>query len=664
MKIFISVCLAASLLSIAFAQEQKSIHQMQSEFYNEHPELIGKEEIKLYKQDPALLKPASLSKIIYGFHPYWVSDATASAYYYSLLTHIAYFGAEVDTSASTTGGFSTTRSWSSTQVVNYAKSYGVKIHLTVVMFSKHSNVLANSTYRQNLINNILAQVNLRNADGVNLDFETVASAQAVNFRTFVFDLGTALKAIGKELVVCLPAIDWSTVFTSTFFSTVNSVVDNYFLMSYNYFYSGSTTAGPVAPLTGSTYCVANSVNSYITAGAGSSKLIVGVPYYGIDWPVTNSNRMSATTGTGASISFSSSKTKLVSIPDVDKFYDAIYRVPWYRYQDGSQWRQVWYDNDISIQEKYDLINGQSLAGTGIWALGFDGSNTELWEALKSKFATSPSASHTSLANFEGSAGRFDRQPTYSGSTAGISTSSSSNWSANFANNGYGSLKVFLIDDDTSSSSWAVRLLSGTGNPANNITLSSTGYIGLWLKTSSAATTAQVAVTIDDGAGGTELSSKQTIINDGNWHLYQWNLAGSGWSSFFGGNGIINGPTVTLDAVMLYAPNASPDWTLYIDDVSYNSSDPLPVELTSFTASIIGLKVNLIWKTETEVNNYGFDVERMSNVKGQTSTTWNKIGFVNGNGNSNSPKSYSFLDESISPGKPASDRQVLIQAKTN
>ena len=34
------------------------------------------------------------------------------------------------------------------------------------------------------------------------------------------------------------------------------------------------------------------------------------------------------------------------------------------------------------------------------------------------------------------------------------------------------------------------------------------------------------------------------------------------------------------------------------------------------------------------------------------TSWEKIGFVNGNGNSNSPKSYSFLDESISPGKPA------------
>ncbi|MBK7501151.1 MAG: T9SS type A sorting domain-containing protein [Ignavibacteriales bacterium] len=71
---------------------------------------------------------------------------------------------------------------------------------------------------------------------------------------------------------------------------------------------------------------------------------------------------------------------------------------------------------------------------------------------------------------------------------------------------------------------------------------------------------------------------------------------------------------------------------------------LPVELTSFSATTIGSKVKLIWNTATEVNNYGFEVER-SVVKGE----WDKIGFVNGNGNSNSPKDYSFVDDFA--GKP-------------
>jgi len=66
-------------------------------------------------------------------------------------------------------------------------------------------------------------------------------------------------------------------------------------------------------------------------------------------------------------------------------------------------------------------------------------------------------------------------------------------------------------------------------------------------------------------------------------------------------------------------------------------EPLPVELSSFTAKINGTSVELKWTTETEVNNYGFEIERCSNEN------WIKIGFVKGNGNCNSPKEYSFTD---------------------
>jgi len=81
-----------------------------------------------------------------------------------------------------------------------------------------------------------------------------------------------------------------------------------------------------------------------------------------------------------------------------------------------------------------------------------------------------------------------------------------------------------------------------------------------------------------------------------------------------------------------------------------NTNPLPVELSSFAAKTIDKnKVKLNWKTETEVNNYGFDVERKSNVKGQTSDDWEKIGFVNGNGNSNAPKDYSYIDNNLVGG---------------
>ncbi len=80
---------------------------------------------------------------------------------------------------------------------------------------------------------------------------------------------------------------------------------------------------------------------------------------------------------------------------------------------------------------------------------------------------------------------------------------------------------------------------------------------------------------------------------------------------------------------------------------------LPVELSSFTAKVLksgGIKLD--WRTETEVNNYGFEIERsqISEVKSQSE--WAKLGFVEGNGNSNSPKNYTYTDNNAQYGSYA------------
>jgi len=71
---------------------------------------------------------------------------------------------------------------------------------------------------------------------------------------------------------------------------------------------------------------------------------------------------------------------------------------------------------------------------------------------------------------------------------------------------------------------------------------------------------------------------------------------------------------------------------------------IPVELVSFSASVLDHNsVQLKWITATELNNYGFEVERKLNIKGRTTDEWTKIGFVEGMGNSTSPVEYSFND---------------------
>jgi hypothetical protein len=66
---------------------------------------------------------------------------------------------------------------------------------------------------------------------------------------------------------------------------------------------------------------------------------------------------------------------------------------------------------------------------------------------------------------------------------------------------------------------------------------------------------------------------------------------------------------------------------------------LPVELISFTAKLNNKNVLLDWKTATEVNNYGFEIERKKD-------SWVKIGFIEGAGTTNAPKQYSFSDQDI------------------
>ncbi len=84
----------------------------------------------------------------------------------------------------------------------------------------------------------------------------------------------------------------------------------------------------------------------------------------------------------------------------------------------------------------------------------------------------------------------------------------------------------------------------------------------------------------------------------------------------------------------------------------STNGTLPVELTSFTAAETNGNVLLNWTTATEVNNYGFEIQRTSaelssNTEfGRGAEGWIVIGFVEGHGNSNSLQEYSFIDVTV------------------
>jgi len=72
---------------------------------------------------------------------------------------------------------------------------------------------------------------------------------------------------------------------------------------------------------------------------------------------------------------------------------------------------------------------------------------------------------------------------------------------------------------------------------------------------------------------------------------------------------------------------------------------VPVELTSFSASINGSDVTLSWITATELNNRGFQVERKTGEE-----SWVELGFVEGRGTTTETQVYTFIDKDLTSGK--------------
>ncbi len=111
----------------------------------------------------------------------------------------------------------------------------------------------------------------------------------------------------------------------------------------------------------------------------------------------------------------------------------------------------------------------------------------------------------------------------------------------------------------------------------------------------------------------------------------------------------------------FDPSTNPADTLYLtsngnNDIffaKYNSNGFLPVELTSFIATSKNNTVELSWSTVSEINNFGFEVEKAEYRNQNTEnrkTEWRTIGNVQGNGTSNIQHHYTFIDNNVGTGK--------------
>ena len=372
----------------------KSILQEQSEEYSKYNFTKAQQWDSLFlEKNPGMTRKVlpqqksscSLNKVVYGWNPYW-AGSTYLNYQWNLLSHLCHFSYEVDY---TDGTANSTHSWASDPAVNVALANGVKVDLCVTLFSNHATFLGNAAAKQTLITNLINLIQSRGANGVNIDFEGLPSAQSSNFTNFMVDLCTQMhNAIpGSQVSICLYSVDWSNVFDET---TLNQYVDMFIIMGYDYYYGGSTTAGPNDPLynfiTSYNQTLTKSITYYLSQGVTPSKLILGLPYYGKQWATVDNTVGSSTTATGTSPFYNTVRAN-TSGNYSTKLWNATSYTPYYTFQTTGQWYQCWIDDAYSLGERFDIINQRGIGGMGIWALGYDDGYTELWNKIQDKFST-------------------------------------------------------------------------------------------------------------------------------------------------------------------------------------------------------------------------------------------------------------------------------------
>lgn len=377
------LCCVFFLPALVVSQEAgyKSIHALESE---SHGALQVAPVLRPgFSQRLSPSAPSNLTRTVFGYYPYWASGY--SQIRFQDLTHLAVFSVEADGS----GRLVNLRGWPNTPLIAAAHQANVRVVLVCTLFESGqlAQLLASSAARESLIANLREQVLIGGADGINIDFEGVPASQKATMVVFMRGLAAAIRTAipGAHISMATPAVDWSGAWD---YPSLADICDALLIMAYDYHWSGSPNAGPVSPLNGSDlwgpYGIRWTLADYLgkVGAAHSYRLILGLPYYGYDWPAQG-EALNAKVISGSV----QSKTYAVAAAEAESFgrrWDDFSSTPWYYYVSTTP-HQVWYDDAGSLSLKYDLVFQNNLQGIGIWALTYDRGRTELWNLIEDRF---------------------------------------------------------------------------------------------------------------------------------------------------------------------------------------------------------------------------------------------------------------------------------------
>jgi spore germination protein YaaH len=319
---------------------------------------------------------------IFGFAPYWTLPMAGGFDLRSLST-VAYFGVDVAPDGSLIGsgeGWAGYQSQDLAQLISAAHFAGDRVVLTAKSFDQATldRLSSDPTAADRLGSQLVQAIQAKAMDGANLDFEGLGGADRAGMARFIAAVSGRLHAANPHWQVTVDTYTNSASNPNGFFDVpaLARVTDGLFVMAYDMYSSGA--ASPNSPLNSYSANVAQSMAWYRWA-ATPSKVILGLPFYGYDWPTANNAPNASAAGNPAPVGYG--RIRAAGLPT---YWDAKGSVPWTAYQVGGQWHEAYYDNPQSLAMKAYLADADGLGGVGIWALGMDGNDPAMMAALLGK----------------------------------------------------------------------------------------------------------------------------------------------------------------------------------------------------------------------------------------------------------------------------------------
>lgn len=225
-------------------------------------------------------------------------------------------------------------------------------------------VLNDPALRSRVIESTVETVRTKGYGGVDVDFEYIPAASADAYVEFITLLQEALGDDGVVFVSLAPkyrADQPGLLYEGHNYAALGEAADNVLVMTYEWGY----TYGPpraVSPLP-----EVRRVLDYAVTEIPPSKIFMGVPNYGYDWPLpyVRGETKAQSLGNTAAVERALQKSAAIE-------YDDTEQAPFFRYFDRPETYSdavehiVWFQNARSADAQLRLVREYGLAGIGVW----------------------------------------------------------------------------------------------------------------------------------------------------------------------------------------------------------------------------------------------------------------------------------------------------------